>query len=106
MYITLGYFLFSIYIVSLIFFIIGILKIPREQTLTPSSGNISIIVCVRDGELSIYNILYDLNAETFTTTTLTCGIRILEFEDLVQTFINKINFCSLDQSHAFRINND
>ena len=67
MYLYLGHFLFSIYIASLIFFIIGVLKIPRKQTLSSSSENISIIVCVMNGELSIYNILSDFqNRESWT----------------------------------------
>ena len=65
MYIIIGYFLFSIYIASLIFFIIGIFKIPSKQTLLSSSENISIIVCVRNGESSIYNILSDLKNQNY-----------------------------------------
>ena len=49
----------------MIFFILGVLKIPRKQTLSSSFENISIIVCVKNGELSIYNILSDLKNHSY-----------------------------------------
>ena len=66
MYLYLGYLLFIIYITSLIFFIFGILKIPTKQILSSSSENISIIVCVRNGESSLYSILTDLKNQNYS----------------------------------------
>ena len=65
MYLLFGYFLFVIYISSLIFFIVGIFKVIKNNDLPPSLNNISIIVCVRNGESSICNILNDLKSQNY-----------------------------------------
>ena len=65
MYLLFGYFLFAIYIFSLIFFIVGIFKVIKNNNLSTSLNNISIIVCVRNGESSICNILNDLKSQNY-----------------------------------------
>ena len=65
MYLLFGYFLFVIYIFSLIFFIVGIFKVIKNNNFSPSFNNVSIIVCVRNGESSICNILNDLKSQNY-----------------------------------------
>jgi len=65
MYLIIGYCLFSIYIASLFFFIFGIFRISKNKNISPSYENISIIICVRNGELSINNILTDLKNQNY-----------------------------------------
>lgn len=63
LYIT--YFIFSIYIATIIFFIIGICKINNQRNLISKNNNISVIVCVRNGDKSIENILNDLKNQIY-----------------------------------------
>ncbi len=60
-----GYLFFTIYIFSLIFFILGILRVTRRCNPKYKPENISIIVCVRNGETSILNILSDLKKQIY-----------------------------------------
>tara|TARA_Y100001970_G_scaffold264693_1_gene351551 strand:+ start:390 stop:1496 length:1107 start_codon:yes stop_codon:yes gene_type:complete len=67
MYIELGILFFILYVFSLLFFFIGILKIPSKSIqLNQSAYNISIILCVRNGGLSLPNILNDLQRQTYS----------------------------------------
>ena len=98
MYIIIGYFLFSIYIASLIFFIIGIFNIPSTKNLLPSSENISIIVCVRNGESSIYNILSDLKNQNYKG-----DLEFIIVDDNSRDGTKKIiyNFCNEDSRFKY-----
>lgn len=60
-----GYIFFIIYILSLLFFIIGILRVSKTYEAKYKPENISIIVCVRNGGQSIYNILSDLQNQIY-----------------------------------------
>jgi len=66
MFIDAGLSFFIIYILSLLFFLIGILKIPkyREIKLNKIEG-VSVIVCVRNGQDSLTFILEDLKNQNF-----------------------------------------
>ena len=62
LYIT--YFIFSIYIATIIF-IIGISKINNQRNLISKNNDLSVIVCVRNGDESIENILNDLKNQIY-----------------------------------------
>ena len=64
MFLYISYFIFSIYIISIIFFIIGIFNIKLNNN-DSCLDDISIIVCVRNGEESILNILNDLRKQNY-----------------------------------------
>ena len=64
MFLYISYFIFSIYIISIIFFIIGIFNIKLNNN-DSCFDDISIIVCVRNGEESILNILNDLRKQNY-----------------------------------------
>ena len=65
MFLYISYLIFSIYIISLIFFIIGIFNIKDNCNNNSNFDNISIIVCVRNGEKSVLNILKDLKMQNY-----------------------------------------
>ena len=65
MFICVGFFLFTIYIFSLIFLICGIFKIFYQNNNSDIIHNISIVVCVRNGALSLSNILLDLQKQSY-----------------------------------------
>ena len=60
-----GFFLFTTYIFSLVFFICGIFKIFHQSNNSDIIYNISIIVCVRNGASSLFNILLDLQNQSY-----------------------------------------
>ena len=64
-YIFLGLLLFFFYIISLLFFIFGIFRISNKSKKTDIINNISIIVCVKNGEYSLPNILSDLHQQSY-----------------------------------------
>jgi biofilm PGA synthesis N-glycosyltransferase PgaC len=93
-----GYLFFIIYILSLVFFIIGILRVSKKYYATYRAENISIIVCVRNGERSVSNILTDLQNQIYEG--------ILEFliidDDSSDTTKNIIeSFISLDNRFKY-----
>ena len=65
MFLYISYLIFSIYIISIIFFIIGISKIKDNHNSQSDYDDISIIVCVRNGEESVINILRDLKSQNY-----------------------------------------
>ena len=66
MYIELGILFFVLYVFSLLFFLIGIFKIPLNSIqLNQSNQNVSIILCVRNGGSSLPNILNDLQKQIY-----------------------------------------
>lgn len=65
MFLYISYFIFFIYITTIIFFITGIFKIKDNHSSNSSFDDISIIVCVRNGEESILNILKDLKSQYY-----------------------------------------
>ena len=44
-----------------------------------------------------------LNSETFATATFCGNIGIIEFEALIETFLNEVKFSAIKISQAFRI---
>ena len=65
MFLYISYLIFSIYIISIIFFIIGIFNIKDNYNNNSNFNDISIIVCVRNGEKSVLNILKDLKVQNY-----------------------------------------
>tara|TARA_Y100001970_G_C14185595_1_gene832409 strand:+ start:252 stop:1358 length:1107 start_codon:yes stop_codon:yes gene_type:complete len=66
MYIEIGILFFVLYTFSLLFFLIGVLKISSQDiNLNQSNHSISIILCVRNGESSLPKILNDLQQQTY-----------------------------------------
>ena len=65
MFLYISYLIFSIYIISIIFFIIGISQIKDNYHDNSNYDDISIIVCVRNGEGSVLNILRDLKSQNY-----------------------------------------
>ena len=65
MFLYISYFIFFIYITTIIFFITGIFKIKDNHSSNSNFDDISIIVCVRNGEESILNILKDLKSQYY-----------------------------------------
>ena len=65
MFLLFSYCLFTIYILTLFFFICGIIKVSKNKKLSSSFNDISIIICVRNGESSIFNILDNLKDQNY-----------------------------------------
>ena len=66
MFIDIGLLFFIVYILSLLFFLIGILKIPKYEKIQFNKiDGISVIICVRNGEASLPFILEDLKFQKF-----------------------------------------
>ena len=58
----------SIYFLTLIYFLTGVLKINISQNvITDCSNGVSVILCVKNGESSINNILQDLKKQNYDT---------------------------------------
>tara|TARA_Y100000590_G_scaffold321150_1_gene363595 strand:+ start:1787 stop:2890 length:1104 start_codon:yes stop_codon:yes gene_type:complete len=67
MYICLGIFFFICYLLSLLFFLIGLSKIPAKQNIIYNNSNdISIILCVRNGADSLNFILNDFKKQQYS----------------------------------------
>jgi len=55
----------SVYFISLIYFLTGLLKINLSQKTTDYSKGVSVILCVKNGESSINNILQDFKGQDY-----------------------------------------
>lgn len=65
MFLFVGYTLFLIYIITVIFFIIGSFKVKKKYNVNSKFNDISVILCVRNGETSIGNILQDFKNQDY-----------------------------------------
>ena len=66
MFIDAGLSFFILYILSLLFFLIGVLRIPKNRKIKLNKiEGVSVIVCVRNGQNSLPFILEDLKAQNF-----------------------------------------
>lgn len=66
MFIDVGLSFFILYILSLLFFLIGILKISKYKKIKHNKiEGVSVIVCVRNGQTSLPFILEDLKSQNF-----------------------------------------
>ena len=69
MYIVLGICFFICYLLSLLFFIKGIYKIPIEREASNKNlNNVSVILCVRNGSKSLPFILNDLKKQNYSAS--------------------------------------